>query len=107
MKYLVNQKSLEILRRQVKDCGEAGQNQPQLRRIARDTQGSSANPALLPGTCVFCKKTKYKPETRTREPLRSAKEFRADKKVKESALLHIKCYTKMSCIATEISGICA
>ena len=27
--------------------------------------------------------------------------------MKESALLHIKCHTKMSCIATEISGICA
>ena len=98
---------MEILRRQFEDCGEVVQNQPQLRRIARDTQGLSANPAVLPGTCVFCKKTKYKPETRTREPLRSAEEFRADKKVKESALLHIKCHTKMSCIATEISGICA
>ena len=106
-KGFVNQKSLEILGRQVEDCGEAVQNQPQLRRIARDTQGSSANPAVLPDTCVFCKKTKYKPETRTREYLRSAEEFRADKKAKESALLHIKCHTKMSCIATEISGICA
>ena len=92
-KGFVNQKSLEILRRQVEDCGEAGRNQPQLRRIARDTQGSSANPAVLPDTCVFCKKTKYKPETRTREPLRSAEEFRADKNVKESASLHIKCHT--------------
>ena len=55
----------------------------------------------------FVKKTKYKPETRTREHLRSARELRADKKAKESALLHIKCHTKMSCIATEISGICA
>ena len=27
--------------------------------------------------------------------------------MKESALLHIKCHTKTSCIATEISGICA
>ena len=118
-KGFVNQKSWEILRRQVENCGEAGQNQPRLRRIASDTQGSSANPAVLPDTCVFCKKTKYKPETRTREPLRSAEEytcvfckktkykpetrtreplrsaeeFRADKKVKESALLHIKCHT--------------
>ena len=62
---------------------------------------------MLPDKCVFCKKTKYKPETRTREHLHSAKEFRADKKVKESALLHIKCHTKISCNATEISGICA
>ena len=62
---------------------------------------------MLPDTCVFCKKTKYKPGTRTREPLRSAEEFRADKKVRESALLHIKFHTKMSCVATEISGICA
>ena len=87
-KGFVNQKSLEILRRQVENCGAAGQNQPQLRRIASDTQGSSANPAVLPDTCVFCKKTKYKPETRTSEPLRSAEEFRADKKVKD-----IKCHT--------------
>ena len=93
-KGFANQKSLEILRRQVEDCGEAGQSQPQLRRIARDTLGSSANPAVLPDTCVFCKKIKYKPATRTREPLRSAEEFRTDKKMKESALL-------------EISGICA
>ena len=106
-KSFVNQRSLETIRRQVEDCGEAVQNQHQLRRIARDTQGSSANPAVLPDTCVFCKKTKYKPETRTREPLRSPEEFRADKKVKEGFLLHIKCHTKMSCIATEISGICA
>ena len=80
---------------------------PSCEGIARNTQGSSANPAVLSDTCVFCKKTKYKPETRTREHLRSARELRADKKVKESALLHIKCHTKMSCIATEISGICA
>ena len=106
-KGFVNQKSLEILRRQVEDCGEAGQNQPQLQRIARDTQGSSANPAVLPDACVFCKKTKYKPGRRTREPLRSAEEFRADKKVRESALLHIKFHTKMSCVATKISGFCA
>ena len=75
-KGFINQKSLEVLRRQVENCGEAGQNQPQLRRIASDTRGSSANPAVLPDTCVFCKKTKYKPETRTRESLRSAEEYK-------------------------------
>ena len=75
-KGFINQKSLEALRRHVENCGEAGQNQPQLRRIASDTRGSSANPVVLPDTCVFCKKTKYKPETRTRESLRSAEEYK-------------------------------
>ena len=85
-KGFVNQKNLEILRRQVEDCGEAGQNQP-------SCEGSLATrrDRLLIRQCFQ----------------RSAEEFRADKIVKESALFHIKCHTKMSCIVTEISGICA
>ena len=57
--------------------------------------------------CIFCKKAKYKPGTKTREKLSSIQEFRADDTVRKSALLHLNRHTDMSAIAADISGICA
>ena len=52
------------------------------------SQGSSS--IIEPDRCIFCKKTKYKAESITREKTHSCLEFRSDKKVRDSALLHIK-----------------
>ena len=64
-------------------------------RNSRRTTGA-ANSPILPDQCIFCKKTKYKPKSKTREKTQSCLEFRAGSKVRESALLHIKKCTDMS-----------
>jgi hypothetical protein len=64
-------------------------------RNSRRTTGA-ANSPILPDQLIFCKKTKYKPKSKTREKTQSCLEFRADSKVRESALLHIKKCTDMS-----------
>ena len=58
------------------------------RRGHRD--GNQPNPAILPDQCLFCKKSKYKPNTKTREKLHSVQEFRANETVRACASLHIK-----------------
>ena len=68
---------------------------------------SATNSAVLPQTCIFCRRAKYKPGTKTREKLHSVQEFRADDTVRKSASLHLSRHTDMSAIAVDISGICA
>ena len=50
---------------------------------------AEARSAVLPDYCIICKKTKYKPKSKTREKIQSCVEFRADKTVRNSALLHM------------------
>ena len=76
-----------------------------LRRSNRD--GNQPNAAILPDQCLFCKKSKYKPNTKTREKLHSVQEFRADKTVRECSSLHVKQNTDMSEVARDMIGICA
>ena len=60
-----------------------------LRRSSRD--GNQPNAAILPDQCLLCKKSKYKPNTKTRERLHNVQEFRADETVRECASqLHVK-----------------
>lgn len=103
-KAFVNEKKLQSLRKETAQTSE-----PQLRRSARDmSQGSSGSSSvILPDLCIFCKREKYKPGTKTREKLSSVQEFRADNTIKESALLHLKRDTNMKSVAAEISGVCA
>ena len=53
------------------------------RRSSRD--GNQPSSAILPDQCLFCKKSKYKPNTKTREKLHSVQEFRADETVRAFA----------------------
>ena len=76
------------------------------RRSSRD-YGSHSSSSILPDQCLFCKKSKYKPNTRTRESLHSVQEFRADETVRKCASLHVQQNTAMSEIAREVIGICA
>ena len=69
---------------------------------------SATNSAVLPQTCIFCKKVRYKPGTKTREKLPSVEEFRADDTVRQSASLQLSAIAvDMSATAGDISGICA
>ena len=74
------------------------------RRSHRD--GNQPNAAILPDQCLFCKKSKYKPNTKTREKLHSVQEFRADETVRACASLHVKQNTDMSEVARDVIGIC-
>jgi len=76
-----------------------------LRRSPRD--GNQPNSAILPDQCLFCKKSKYKPNTKTREKLLSVQEFRADETVRACASLHVQQNTDMSEVARDVIGICA
>ena len=53
------------------------------------------NPAILPGQCFFCKNSKYKPKTKTREKLHSVQEFCADETVRACE------------VASDLIGTCA
>ena len=75
------------------------------RRSHRD--GNQPNAAILPDQCLFCKKSKYKPNTKTRENLHSVQEFCADKTVRACASLHVKQNTDTSEVARDVVGICA
>ena len=74
------------------------------RRSSRDGESSSV---ILPDLCIFCKKSKYKPNTKTREKLHSVQEFRADDKVRNCATLHVQQSSGKSVVAREIIGICS
>ncbi len=69
--------------------------------------GSTSSSLILPAQCIFCKKDKYKPKTRTREKLFSCSEFRADDYVRNSALKHINMCTPMAEVADKILIICS
>ena len=83
--------------------GDAGPSR--LRRSSRDP--SAGGSPILPNCCIFCRKDKYKPKSTTREKTHSCIDFRADDKVKKSALLHVELCTEMSDIAKEVLGISA
>ena len=55
----------------------------------------------------FCHKTKYKPNTKTRETMHSVQEFRADKTVRKCAQLHMKLCTNVRDITERVMGVCA
>ena len=70
---------------QAETSAENNKNDPPSRRGSRDAiQGQSA---VLPDCCVFCNKTKYKPNTKTRETMHSVQEFRAEEMVRKCAQL--------------------
>ena len=52
----------------------------QLEHAARGSHrdGNQPNSAILPDQCLFCKKSKYKLNTKTREKLHSVQEFLTD-----------------------------
>ena len=75
------------------------------RRSSRDP--SAGESIILPKYCIFCKKDKYKPKSTTREKSHSCMEFRADEKVKKSAMLYVELCTEMSDTAKEVLGLCA
>jgi len=75
------------------------------RRSSRD--GNQPSSVILPDRCLFCKKSKYKPNTKTREKLHSVQEFRADETVRARTSLHVQQNTAMSEVARDVIGICA
>ena len=85
------------------DAGTSSENQT--RKSTRNvSQGSSS--VIEPDCCIFCKKMKYKAKSKTREKTHSCLEFRSDKKVRDSALLHIKKCTVMSEVAQQVLAVC-
>ena len=82
---------------------DPGPSEP--RRSSRDP--SAGESSILPKHFIFCKKDKYKPKSTTREKTHCCMEFRADGKVKKSAVLHVELCTEMSDIAKEVIGLCA
>ena len=104
-KAFVNQKTLQSMTRETVQSSESSD---QRRGSIRNKQASSSSKsAVLPDVCLFCKKDKYKSGTKTREKLRGVQEFRADNRIRESALQHIKRHTNMSSVAAEIYSICS
>ena len=75
------------------------------RRSSRERNEVSS--AILPDQCLFCKKSKYKPNTKTREKLHSVQELRADETVRTCASLHVQQNTAMTDVARSVIGICA
>ena len=96
-------KSLESLR--FTEDHETKDTKNEKRRSVRDTTSSSS--VILPSRCIFCKKDKYKPKTRTREKLQSCCEFRADDTVRKSALAHVTMCSWMADVAEQILAMCS
>ena len=88
----------------IKAAGNVDHDGDSTRRSSRDSQSNSV---ILPDQCIFCKKSKYKPNTKTREKLHSVQEFRADEKVKNCAISHVQQSSEKSAVAREIIGICS
>ena len=65
----------------------------------RSDAGQNASSGIEGGLCIFCKKAKYKPSTKSREKLRTSAELRADEKVKASALTYTRHSTSSSGVA--------
>ena len=78
---------------------------PVPRRSSRDV--TQASLTVLPDCCIFCNKTNYKPNSKTREKLPGVQEFRADEMVRKCASLHIQQCTAMSAVAQRVIGVCA
>ena len=57
------------------------------RRSSRERNEVSST--ILPDQCLFCKKSKCKPNTKTREKLHSVQELRATETVRTCASLHV------------------
>ena len=87
----------------IKAVGDVDHEDDSTRRSSR----SSLSYSILPDQCIFCKKSKYKPNTKTKEKLHSVQEFRADEKVRHCAILHVQQYSEQSAVAKEIIGICS
>ena len=96
-------KSLESLR--FTEDHETKDTTNEKRQSVRDTTSSSS--VILPLKCIFCKKDKYKPKTRTREKLQSCCEFRADDTVRKSALAHVTTCSGMADVAEQILAMCS
>ena len=62
----------------IKAAGNVDHDDDSTRRSSRDSVPSSV---ILPDQCIFCKKSKYKPNTKTRGKLHNVQEFRADEKL--------------------------
>ena len=69
------------------------------RRSTRAQSGPSPGRDILPKECIFCKKSKYKKGTRTREGLIDCSEFRADKNIRGCAVEHIRLGSPLSEVA--------
>ena len=67
---------------QAEKSAENNKNDPPSRKSSRDA--SQEQSAVLPD-CIFCNKTKYKPNTKTRETMHSVQELRADEMVRKCA----------------------
>ena len=74
---------------------------------ARSSRDGQSRSVILSDQCIFWKKSKYKPNTKTREKLPSVQEFRADEKMRNYAILHIQQSSEKSVVAKEIIGICS
>ena len=75
------------------------------RRSSRERNEVSST--ILPDQCLFCKKSKCKPNTKTREKLHSVQELRANETVRTCASLHVQQNTAMTEVARHVIGICA
>ena len=73
--------------------------------ISRDRNQPSS--AILPNQSLFCKKSKYKPNTKTRKKPHTVQEFRADETVRACASLYVQQNTAMSEVARDVIGISA
>lgn len=99
-----NKRDLQVTNNELPDDVAIGSaNTPRTR--SRD--GNQQNLVILPNECLFCKKTKYKPNMKTREKLHSVQEFRTDNTVRSCASLHIQKNTGMSEVARDVIGICS
>ena len=85
------------------DAGTSSEKQT--RKSTRNvSQGDSS--IIEPDHCIFCKKTKCKAKSKTREKTHGCLELRSDKNVGDSASLHIKKYTVMSEVAQQVLAVC-
>ena len=86
------------------ECSATEGNTAVTSRPRRD--GTTSSSLILPVQCIFCKRDKYKPKTRTQEKLLSCSEFRADGNIRNSATKHINMCTPMAEVADKILVIC-
>ena len=82
---------------------------PVPRRSSRDVtqEFKGVQQCQLPDCGIFCNKTKYKPNSKTRETLHGVQEFRAYETVRKCACLHIQQCTAMRAVAQKVIGLCA
>lgn len=73
------------------------------RRSSRERNDVSST--ILPDQCLFCKKSKCKPNTKTREKLHSVQDLRANETARTCASLHVQQNTAMTEVARHVIGI--